>query len=130
MAISRNWQVWSNLPSWACVISIGCFTPPIFAAELEFPRPGVVCDATAGYCADKQGPSLLLTQFYLGTAARRHLQAAFGNGERVNFQEFTFSNGVHCDASQRQCYKDRYYPRTPDKQENTLTGYLFGEAKP
>ena len=123
----RNSKKRRNLSGWVCAMTIGGFTLPMFAAELDFPQSGVVCDRGAGYCADKHGLSLPLTQRYLGAAARRHLQVAFGNGQQVNFQEFTFSNGVHCDTTQQQCFQDRYYPRTPDKRETALTHYLFGE---
>lgn len=109
-------------------IILGSISFPAVTAELDFPRPGVICDPVAKYCVDKQGLSLSLTQLYLGIDARQHLRNELENDDKVNKHEFTFSNGVHCDTTKKQCYRDRYYPRTPDKQEIPLTQYLFGQS--
>ncbi|MEY0952136.1 YcgJ family protein [Providencia manganoxydans] len=109
-------------------IILGSISFSAVTAELDFPQPGVICDPIAKYCVDKQGLSLPLTQLYLGIDALQHLRDMLGNEDKVNKHEFTFSNGVHCDTTKKQCYRDRYYPRTLDKQEIPLTQYLFGQS--
>jgi hypothetical protein len=39
---------------------------------------------------------------------------------------YTLSNGVHCESSEKQCYQDRYFPRT---KESKYTGMLFKQGK-
>lgn len=101
----------------------------VLAADIYSPGNGVVCDKKAGYCVDNQGIAMGLTALYLGKMAQDKLQKSLGDGRGVNSREYTLSNGVHCDSNERQCYKDRFYPRTPDKKENTLTKQIFGTAK-
>lgn len=117
------------------IVQMGLFTVVLgsvsfsaFPTKLDFPQPGVICDLVARYCVDKNGLSLSLTQFYLGHDAQQHLRDVLGNEEAVNLHEFTFSNGVHCDTTEQQCYQDRYYPRTPEKREISITDYLFGQS--
>lgn len=88
-----------------------------------FPSPGVICDTQAGYCVDQKGISLELTGDYLGKSYAEILEKKLDNAE--NLKEFTLSNGVHCDSNERQCYSDRFYPRTDDKKEKTFTSRLF-----
>lgn len=99
------------------------------AADIYSPVSGVVCDKKAGYCVDNQGIAMGLTALYLGKTAEDKLQKSFGDGGSDNLSEYTLSNGIHCDSNERQCYKDRFYPRTPVKKENTLTKLIFGIAK-
>jgi len=96
------------------------------AADISSPSRGVVCDKKAGFCVDNQGIAMGLTEMYLGKAAQDKLQTTLGDGAGVSLSEYTFSNGVHCDSKERQCYKDRYYPRTPDKRESKMTKQIFG----
>lgn len=98
------------------------------AADIYSPARGVVCDKKAGYCVDDEGISMRLTSKYLGEQAYSKLDKTLGNGTDINLGEFTLSNGVHCDSEAKQCYKDRFYPRTPDKKENKLTPKIFGKA--
>lgn len=88
-----------------------------------YPAPGVICDTLAGYCADSEGISLGLTRDFLGNNAEDVLEQKLGNTK--NLKEFTLSNGVHCDSNERQCYVERYYPRTEDKKEREFTNRLF-----
>ena len=101
---------------------------PVFAANIFFPANGVVCDKKAGYCADSQGLSLRYTERYLSKQARVKLDK-ITRGADVNLQEFTLSNGAHCDAKERLCYTDRYYPRTADKRDSILTRKLYGSGQ-
>ncbi|MGK2894464.1 YcgJ family protein [Klebsiella michiganensis] len=95
------------------------------AADISSPSRGVVCDKKAGFCVDNQGIAMGLTGLYLGKAAEDKLETTLSDD--VNLSEYTFSNGVHCDSQEMQCYKDRYYPRTPDKRENKMTKQIFGK---
>ena len=56
------------------------------------------------------------------------LDKTLRSGTDINLGEYTLSNGVHCDSEAKQCYKDRFYPRTPDKKEKMLTQQIFGKA--
>jgi len=101
----------------------------VLAADIYSPAKGVVCDKQAGYCVDNQGIAIGLTELYMGKMAEDKLQKSLGEGSGVSLSEYTLSNGVHCDSAERQCYQDRFYPRTPDKKENTLTRQIFGRQK-
>ncbi|KNC92272.1 YcgJ family protein [Trabulsiella odontotermitis] len=98
------------------------------AADIYAPTGGVVCDKKAGFCVDDEGISMGMTSKYLGEQVYNRLDKEMGYKGDVNMGEYTFSNGVHCDSEAKQCYKDRFYPRTPDKKENTLTQQIFGKA--
>ncbi|ENX4473466.1 YcgJ family protein [Enterobacter roggenkampii] len=98
------------------------------AADIYSPASGVVCDKKAGYCVDDEGISMGMTSKYLGEQAYNKLDKTLGNGTDINLGEYTLSNGVHCDSVAKQCYKDRFYPRTPDKKENILTQQIFDKA--
>jgi len=100
-----------------------------FATVIYSPTGGVLCDKKAGFCADNQGIAMGLTALYLGKPAKAKLQKSFGDGVNLDLSEYTLSNGVHCVSGEQQCYKDRFYPRTPDKKENTLTKQIFGKKK-
>lgn len=93
--------------------------------NISFPDSGVICDKKAGYCADSMGISMGYTEQYLGKKAMEKLNK-ITRGPDVNLQAFTLSNGAHCDAKEKQCYTDRYYPRTADKRDNKLTQQLYG----
>lgn len=67
------------------------------------PAKGVLCDKYA--CADDKGLSKKLTEQYVGRKAATKL---FSQGD-FDVSEFTFSNGVFCDAKERLCRKDRYF---------------------
>lgn len=100
----------------------------VLAADIYSPANGVVCDKKAGYCVDNQGIAMGLTELYLGKMAEDKLQKSLGESGGVSLSEYTLSNGVHCDSEAKQCYKDRFYPRTADKKENTLTQQIFDKA--
>ena len=100
-----------------------------FAAAVFSPAKGVVCDKKSNFCVDNQGISMGLTTEYLGSKSQKKLQKSLGDGAGVSLGEYTFSNGVYCDSHEKQCYTDRYYPRTQDKQEPKLTAQIFGKAR-
>lgn len=95
------------------------------AEDISSPGRGVVCDKKAGFCVDHHGIAMGLTGLYLGRTAEEKLKNTLSGD--VNLSEYTFSNGVHCDSKEMQCYKDRYYPRTPDKRDHKMTQQIFGQ---
>lgn len=101
--------------------------PPTFAMPIFFPANGVICDKESNFCADTQGISIDLTTQYLGSQAREKLLKVLGDSANVNLDEYTLSNGIHCISRERQCYSDRYYPRTLAKRESRFTNKIFGE---
>ncbi|PKQ79283.1 hypothetical protein AOX56_14130 [Aeromonas sobria] len=90
------------------------------------PESGVLCDKKAGFCTDTQGISMGLTQVHLGDKAQDKLLKIFGSTDGVDMGSYTLSNGVHCESSEQQCYKDRYFPRT---KESKYTAMLFKKSK-
>lgn len=105
-------------------VSTSTLASPIFA-----PTTGVMCDKKANFCVDDQGISMGLTTQYLGGKAQKKLQKSLGDGAGVSLGEYTLSNGAHCDSKEKQCYTDRYYPRSKDKQEPKLTAQIFGKTR-
>ncbi|KOY62200.1 hypothetical protein AM629_09835 [Photorhabdus heterorhabditis] len=93
------------------------------AANIFFPVKGVICDKKGKYCADQQGVSVKLTEKHLGKKAAEHLKNEIGDGKDIDFSSFTLSNGVHCENKEKQCYKDRYFPRTEVNKEFTQKMY-------
>lgn len=102
-------------------------SPCVMAVDISSPSSGVVCDKKSGFCVDYQGISMGFTELYLGKVAMDKLQESLGDDVDVILSEYTFSNGVYCDSKERQCYKDRYYPRTLDKRDNHMTKQIFGK---
>lgn len=96
------------------------------APALFSPEAGVLCDKKAGFCAESQGISMGLTQVYLGDKAQAKLLKVFGSTDGVDMGSYTLSNGVHCESSEKQCYKDRYFPRT---KESKYSAMLFKQGK-
>lgn len=84
----------------------------------------VVCDRTAGFCADAQGISLGLTVRYLGKTAQKKLQLTLGHSAPVHLERFTLSDGRYCNREAQACYRGRH-DSTPDMD---LTRRLFGGA--
>jgi hypothetical protein len=90
---------------------------------LRSPAPGVLCDRYL--CADEKGVSQGLTKKYLGERAATRL---FSQGE-FDVKQFTFSNGVFCDVTDRLCRENRYFG-TDGKRSGAVskkyTAILFG----
>lgn len=94
------------------------------SGHIFLPTKGVVCDRQGGYCATGEGGSVEATGRYLGREQRAALSHLL-SGASVNLQAFTLSSGAHCDAKEKQCYTDRYYPRSVDKWDMPLTRHLY-----
>lgn len=106
-----------------------CGPSAAMASGVFLPAAGVVCDIKGHFCADREGISMGLTTRFLHKDAQERLSRTLGEGADVHLWEYTLSNGVHCDAHERQCYTDRYYPRTADKYETKITQHLYGKHR-
>lgn len=100
----------------------------MMAVLLGTSASALTADIYSPASGDDEGISMGLTSKYLGEQAYSKLDKTLGNGTAINLGEYTLSNGVHCDSEAKQRYKDRFYPRTPDKKEKTLTQQIFGKA--
>ena len=110
---------------WLLVMLLG-MSSSSWASNIYSPITGVICDKVALYCVDKRGISLGLTAEYLGSEAQNALVKKIGDGIGVHLWEYTLSNGVYCDSHEKQCYIDRYYPKTKKKYDLKLTRQIFG----
>lgn len=100
---------------------VGATGMPLPAQAVDFPRPGVVCDAPRQVCFDGQGPSIPLTRQYFGYGAGNQLLAQLSG--RPPEREFLLSGGQLCDISQRVCWDDGWRRRMVSP---LLSRHLFG----
>jgi hypothetical protein len=94
-------------------------------AKIQSPAPGVLCDRYL--CANDKGISRELTEKYLGKKAAANKLFAVVD---INLTEFTFANGIFCDAKERLCREDRYYGANGQRSgavSKKYTEVLFGE---
>ena len=97
------------------------FTTAGPARAVDFPRPGVVCDAPRQVCFDSQGPSVALTRQFYGYGASNRLLANLSG--RPAEREFLLSGGQLCDVNQRICWEDGWRRRQVNPR---LSRQLFG----
>jgi hypothetical protein len=97
------------------------FTAAKPARAVDFPRPGVVCDAPRQVCFDSQGPSVALTRQFYGTSASNQLLANLSG--RPAERAFLLSGGQLCDLNQRICWDDGWRRRQVNP---LLSRHLFG----
>ena len=93
------------------------------ASSVYSPDRGVICDKKSGFCADKYGISLGLTQEYLGEKHAATWEKRLSN---PNFDPsaFTMSNGLSCDTKAKVCKKSKW----DDKADAHWTAILFGKS--
>jgi len=99
------------------------FTTAKPARAVDFPRPGVVCDAPRQVCFDSQGPSVALTRQFYGYGASNQLLAHLSG--RPAEREFLLSGGQLCDSNQQICWDDGWRRRQVNP---LLSRHLFGTA--
>ena len=112
------------------LIALLCLVAPMALAEqltgdVYSPRPGVVCDRKAQFCADSNGISLALTRENLGAQAEAVMQGRIrdaGGPSNYDLAWFGLSNGVDCKASQRVCHVSKH----SDQVDAAHTRALFG----
>lgn len=92
-------------------------------SAVRLAEPGVLCDRYV--CANKKGLSRVLTEKHNGM---RTAMNAFADKD-MDTSEFTFANGIFCDAKEKSCRRDRYYG--PNGQRSAVsveyTELLFGK---
>ena len=94
------------------------------AADVTF-YEGAVCDKAAGFCADRKGVSLEMTQRYLGDAAKVKLEARIEETGRQYFDgtRFTMTGGLTCHIQEQQCWTSRLR----QKRHAQVIQLLFGK---
>jgi len=103
----------------AALISFGTFAS---ASSVYSPDKGVICDKKSGFCADKYGISLGLTQEYLGAKHAATWEKRLNNPS-FDSSAFTMSNGLSCDTKEKMCKKSKW----DEKADPHWTMVLFGK---
>jgi len=93
------------------------------AGSVYSPDKGVICDKKSGFCADKYGISLGLTQEYLGDKHAATWEKRLSNPS-FDSSAFTMSNGLSCDTKAKVCKKSKW----DDKADAHWTAILFGKS--
>lgn len=118
---STWWQL-AATPVAAGALILGMSALPIRAqSAINGPAPGVICDQNGGVCYDRQGPSIALTQTYLGSLAAGRLTEALRTQSAGS--DFRLSNGVVCDLRAAACWSDGWQKA---QLSAPLTQQLFG----
>jgi len=75
---------------------------------LDSPDQGVVCNLQRAVCYDRSGPSIALTEGFVGHAAAKGLATILASSGTGNGQEMTFSpvDGVECVRETGPCTSD------------------------
>jgi hypothetical protein len=88
-----------------CLIAPLASSAPLKGAVFS-PKPGVVCDKKAQFCADSEGISLALTKEHLGAKAEATMLGRIkdaGGAANYDLTWFGFSNGVDCKTREKTC---------------------------
>jgi hypothetical protein len=112
------------------VVLFLCLASPLaMGAQLKgavySPKPGIVCDKKAQFCADAQGISLAFTKEYLGDKAEQTVMNRIkdaGGPANYDLTWFAFSNGVDCKTKEKVCHVSKH----SDKVDAAHTKALFG----
>lgn len=112
------------------VIILLCVASPLaMSAQLKgavhSPKPGIICDQKAQFCADAEGISLALTKEYLGVKAEATMLGRIkdaGGPANYDLTWFGFSNGVDCKTKEKVCHVSKH----SDKVDAAHTKALFG----
>lgn len=112
-----------------CAAALSAVSSVTCGAELRAglfsPDHGVVCDSQRGACFDRFGPSIGLTEAFLGPAASRSLTAVLRNAppDHRPGAEFSPADNVTCRRETGPC-------RTGGIVDDTLTAVLYGPRPP
>ena len=92
-----------------------------WAASIEY-KPHVICDKTAGFCADFEGVSVALTKMYLGDKAEAKLMTTIKSVGISDFDgtEFTMTGGLTCHTKEKMCWTTRLREKPDTKAMKTL----------
>lgn len=112
----------------ACVLNLGTNMENAKAESLLgiiSPANGVICDQQRSICYNREGPSVSLTQLYLGQSASNRLMAQL-RGSPTN-SDLLLSNGALCDLRSETCWSDGF---RKNKVDSMLSQQLFGSSQP
>jgi hypothetical protein len=104
------------------ILGVACVTASIeLPAGLSSPDHGVVCNSQRGVCFDRFGPSIGLTEVFLGADAARALTAALRGVPPDRSAEAEFSPGgdIACRRETGPC-------RIGGVVDEALTAVLYG----
>jgi len=95
---TRIRRLLASIIALAGVLSAACSTTGKLPAGLSSPDHGVVCDGARGACFDRFGPSIGLTEIYLGPAAAQALTGVLRDtpSARGPGTEFSPGDNVAC----------------------------------
>lgn len=104
---------------------VGCATAAGLPAGLDAPDRGVVCDRARGVCHDRYGPSIGLTEAFLGRRAAERLSVRLRErpGEQGPGTVFSPADGVECVRESGPC-------RVGGTPHAALTASLYGPWLP
>lgn len=103
------------------ILTASCSTTANLSVGLSSPDHGVVCDSRRSVCFDRFGPSIGLTEVFLGPGAAQVLTAALRETPPARGPGATFSPGdnIACRRETGPC-------RTGDVVHQELTTVLYG----
>jgi len=90
------------------------------AKSVYSPEQGIICDKKSGFCTDKEGIALGLTQEYLGDKNAAIWEKRVSR-KGFDSKSFTMSNGLSCDTRKKICKKSKW----DDKADKHWTHILF-----
>jgi heat shock protein HslJ len=107
--------------SLAGMLAVACSTAAILPAGLYSPDHGVVCDGLRAACFDRFGPSIGLTEVYLGQGAAQALTAALRKApaDHSPGAEFSPGDNIACRRETGPC-------RIGAVVHEALTAVLYG----
>ena len=110
--------IFSGVLGGACATSAGKLP-----AGLHAPDRGVVCDGGRGVCFDRFGPSIGLTEAFLGPAQARALTASLRETPRSADLNFSPGESITCRRGIGPC-------RSGETVQEALTAALYGPHPP
>jgi copper homeostasis protein (lipoprotein) len=107
------------------VLGVACAAVAELPAGLSSPDHGVVCDSRRSVCFDRFGPSIGLTEAFLGAGAARELTAALRGSvpDRSPGAEFSPGDDIACRRETGPC-------RVGGVPHDALTAVLYGPRPP
>jgi Fels-1 prophage protein len=97
-----------------------CATPADkLPAGLHAPDRGVVCDGGRGVCFDRFGPSIGLTEAFLGPASARALTSSLREMPRSADLNFSLGENITCRRGTGPCHSG-------ETVHEALTAALYG----
>lgn len=88
------------------LVLVACNEDAAADTALTFPEKGIVCDPVGGFCSDKVGISLGLSEALLGdTPAYKAFVAKYSKDDYASLQpqNYRFSDGTLCDHVEMWC---------------------------